>query len=210
MRMTALLSTAALSTLTLALWAQAPPAQPAAPAQPADQSAQQAPATPDLPQGKTRFQGTIANTGGTIFLGGFFTLEIDHWSTPDEIKEAQAVFVQGGGQALLEKVWKSKQIGFLQVQNSMGKAIYFARAIPVPGGMVVRALTNNSIGRGYGRAGDYPFGYIELIIPNDGKGTGVIVGMAKIALDANGQVQIEGYGTIPEKLMDVAIEKKKK
>jgi hypothetical protein len=203
---------AAVLCAALAVSAQAPgkpAAPPAKPPQPAAQAdAEALPSTPAAPIGKIRFTGTIANTGGTIFLGGFFTVEIDQWNTPEEIAELKKVLAVGGQKALLEKVWKAKQIGFLKVGNSMGKPLFFARAIPVPGGLIVRALTNQPLGRGAGRAGDYPFGVLELIIPNEGKGSGTIVGMAKIGFAADGTAQVEGYGTIPEKLMDVAIEKK--
>ncbi len=133
------------------------------------------------PAGKTRFEGTIANTGGSLFLGGFFNVRIDEWTTPEEAAELKKILMVGGQKALLDKVWKAKQIGSLQISNSMGKPLFFARAIPVPGGLIVRALTNSPLGHGGGRAGDYPFGFIELIIPNDGKGYGTIVGMARSA-----------------------------
>jgi hypothetical protein len=205
------LALAAVLMTAFLLWAQEPP-KPAAPPQAKAPAAAETPlpATPAVPEGKTRFVGTIANTGGTIFLGGYFSVEIDQWTTPEEADQLKKLLVQSGQQALLDKVWKAKQIGYLKVQNSMGKPLFFARAIPVPGGLIVRALTNSPLGRGYGRAGDYPFGFIELIIPNEGKGYGTIVGMAKISIKPDGSANVEGYGTIPEKLMDVEIEKKKK
>jgi hypothetical protein len=218
-RLVLILTLSALLLAALASQAQAPPAQSAEPQAPPAQPQAQAPAQPPAaeqapamgvaPTGKTRIEGTIANTGGTIYLGGFFTIEIDRWTTPEEAAELKKILVTSGQKALLEKVWDAKQIGFLKIGSSMGKALFFARAIPVPGGLIVRALTNSSLGRGHGRAGDYPFGYIEMIIPNEGEGYGTIVGMAKISFAADGTVQIEGYGNLPEKLMAVKIEKKK-
>jgi hypothetical protein len=195
---------------TMATMAQAPAAKPAAPAPTAQAKETEEPAQPMgvAPTGKTRFEGTIANTGGSAFLGGWFNVQIDQWTTPEEAAELKQVLATGGQKALLDKVWKAKQIGSLQVGNSLGKPLFFARAIPVPGGIIVRALTNSPLGRGSGRAGDYPFGFIELIIPNDGKGYGTIVGMAGIVLLPDGSPQIQAYGTIPAKIMDVAISKK--
>jgi len=189
-----------------------PPAQAPAKAQAEPQSGLQTEAAPPMgvaPTGKTRFEGTVANTGGSLFLGGFFNVTIEHWTTPEEAAELKQILVTGGQKALLDKVWKAKQIGSLQISNSMGKPLFFARAIPVPGGLVVRALTNSPLGHGSGRAGDYPFGFIELIIPTEGKGYGTLVGMAGITLLPDGSPQIQAYGTIPAKIMDVAIEKKK-
>ncbi len=193
--------------------AQAPTPAPATPPPAQEQpksglQTEEAPPMGVAPTGKTRFEGTIANTGGSLFLGGFFNVRIDEWTTPEEAAELKKILMVGGQKALLDKVWKAKQIGSLQISNSMGKPLFFARAIPVPGGLIVRALTNSPLGHGGGRAGDYPFGFIELIIPNDGKGYGTIVGMAKISLAQDGSPQIEAYGTIPAKIMDVAISKK--
>jgi hypothetical protein len=202
---------AILLTGALAYMAQAPATTPS-PAQGQPKSGLQTEAAPPMgvaPTGKARFEGTIANTGGTIFLGGFFNVRIDEWTTPEEAAELKNILLVGGQKALLDKVWKAKQIGSLQISNSMGKPLFFARAIPVPGGLIVRALTNSPLGRGGGRAGDYPFGFIELVIPNEGKGYGTIVGMAKISLLPDGSPQIEAYGTIPEKIMDVTIKEKK-
>lgn len=198
--------TLAFSTLTV--WGQS--ADKPAPAAPAAQAQKEEPlpAMGVAPTGKTRFEGTIANTGGTIFLGGWFNVTIEEWTSPEEAAQLKQILAQGGQKALLEKVWKAKQIGSLQVGNSMGKPLFFARAIAVPGGLIVRALTNSPLGRGYGRAGDYPFGFIELVIPNGQKGTGTIVGMAKITLGPDGAPGIEAYGTIPEKIQDVSIVKK--
>jgi len=196
------------------LLAQAPATTPAspAPAKGQPQSGLQTEPAPPMgvaPTGKTRFEGTIANTGGTLFLGGFFNVRIDEWTTPEEAAELKKLLMVGGQKAVLDKVWKAKQIGSLQISNSMGKPLFFARAIPVPGGLIVRALTNSPLGHGSGRAGDYPFGFIELILPNGGKGYGTLVGMAKISFAPDGTVQIEGFGTIPEKIMDVEMKTKK-
>jgi hypothetical protein len=203
-----ILAVLALALGALFAWAQEP-AKPAAAAPAAQaQKEEPLPAMGVAPTGKTRFEGTIANTGGTIFLGGWFNVQIEQWTTPEEAAELKQILIQGGQKALLDKVWKAKQIGSLQVGNSMGKPLFFARAIAVPGGLIVRALTNSPLGRGYGRAGDYPFGFIELVIPNGQKGTGTIVGMAKITIGPDGAPGIEAYGTIPEKIQDVSIVKK--
>ena len=144
---------AALFVGALALMAQAPSSTTAAPA-PAKEQAKggeeaEAPAPMGVaPTGKTRIEGTVANTGGSAFLGGFFNVRIDEWTTPEEAAELKQAFLTGGQKALIDKVWKAKQIGSLQISNSMGKPLFFARAIPVPGGVIVRCLTNSPLGRG--------------------------------------------------------------
>lgn len=209
-----ILALAAVLLTAFMLWAQAPPAKPAAPPQPAAKAAEEPlPPTPPAPTGPTRFKGTVANTGGSLYLGGFFTVVIDRWSTPEEITELKKILATSGQEALLKKVWDTKQVGYLKIGTSMGKPLFFARAIPVPGGLIIRALTNQPIAGGVGsggRASNYPFGVLEMIVSSDGKGgAGSIVPMAQISIGANGIPQVEAYGNMPLKIMEVAIEAKK-
>jgi hypothetical protein len=180
--------------------AQAPTAAPQG-----DQAPPQAGA---VPQGKIHIEGTLANTGGRFFLGGWFSMNIDHWSTPEDGREMYQILAQGGEQKLLDKVWKMKQIGDMSVEGSMGKPIFYAICQPVPGGIVIRALTNSPLSHAGARSQDFPFGVAEIVIPTGEKGHGVVVGMARIGFTPTGVTQVEGYGTIPVKLMDVTIKAK--
>jgi hypothetical protein len=195
--------TAALAAILIL--AQAPAAKPAAPS---PQAQQAPPPVGAVPQGKIHIEGTLANTGGRFFLGGWFNMNIDHWSTLQEGQELYQILAQGGEQKLLDKVWKMKQIGDMSVEGSMGKPIFYAVCQPVPGGLVIRALTNSPLSAWGARSQDFPFGVAEIVIPTGEKGHGVVIGMAKIGFTPLGQTQVEGYGTIPVKLMDVTIKAK--
>ena len=192
---------------------QAPAAQAAAPAQEKAQSGLQTEAAPPsgvAPVGKTRFEGTIANTGRhavprRLFHrgdravdhpgGGGGAEEDPHGERPES----------PAGQSL-----ESQADRFSQDLEQHGQSPLFRPRHPGsrrPGSSAPSPVPPWA--EAGGRAGDYPFGFIEMIIPNDGKGHGTIVGMAKISFAPDGTAQIEGYGTIPEKLMDVEIKKKK-
>jgi|WetSurMetagenome_2_1015567.scaffolds.fasta_scaffold07134_4 hypothetical protein len=189
----------------LAVWAQTSAAKPAPPP---PQGQQAPPSAGAVPQGKVRIEGTLANTGGRFFLGGWFGMNIDRWSTPEEGREMYQILAQGGEQKLLDKVWKMKQIGDMTVEGSMGKPIFYAICQPVPGGIVIRALTNAPLSAWGARSQDFPFGVAEIVIPTGEKGHGVVIGMARIGFTPTGATQVEGYGTIPVKLMDVTIKVK--
>lgn len=197
----------------VALLAQAPAPKPA-PAQPGPQPAAVQPAPPVAPE---TFRGTLANQGGPgskVFQAGWFNLTIEHYTTDEEAKALAEILKTSGQQALLDKVWKMKQIGYLKVGGSMGYPIFVARSLPSPDGRVIRCATNRPVAPrelNYGtRSMDYPFGVIEIYLPTEGKGTGVVVGMAKVSVSASNTLQIEGYGTLPLQLLDVTVEQKKK
>jgi hypothetical protein len=195
--------------------APAPKADAAAPA-PADKAAppakeEPAPATPPELTGKVRFEGVVINMEGVAAGATFFSVEMEQWSTAEEIKELKSALANQGQQAMLQKVWDAKQIGYMKVRNSMGKPIHYARAIPVPGGYIVRLLADTPIAHVGVRSSTYPFCFIEMVIPTEGKtkGHGTIIGMAQFGIDANGQVQVAAYGTMPARLEEMEMKIKK-
>lgn len=170
-----------------------------------------APPTPPELADKTRFEGIIINMQGMAAGATYFSVQINRWSTEEEIKELKSAFANQGTQGALDKVWDAKAVGYLKIRNSMGKDIHYARAIPVPGGYIVRLLMDAPISHIGDRSSQYPFGFIEITVPADGKkGHGTLIGMAKFSFDETGAVQISAYGTIPVRLEEVVIEKPKK
>lgn len=205
---------------SIAIWAQAPesPKEAKAAAAPAGKPAPEGgitqperPVPPEL-TGKTRFEGIIINMEGMAAGATFFSVEIDRWSTPDEIKEAKSALANQGTQGLLQKVWDAKQVGYLKIRNSLGKPIHFARAIPIPGGYIVRLLMDTPISHVGQRSRDYPFGFIEMVVPVEGKtkGHGSIVGMAQFSFDEQGAIQVAAYGNMPARLEEIEIKQPKK
>ena len=168
------------------------------------------PAPPEL-IGQTRFQGKIVNIEGTLLQGTKFSVEVAEWGTPEQIKEFKKILAEEGQAGLIKRLSKSKQVGYLKVGETETVPIFAARAIAAPGGYIIRAVTSKNLTRDALHLDDYPFGVIEMIVPSDGKaGHGTIVAVAKVGFDATGHVQMEGYGSLPAKLSEVAIEKPSK
>lgn len=194
--------------------AQAPAAQEAAPqAQPPAAPPQ---AASSQPAGKERFRGTIVNQGGPgsrFFLGGWFTLVIDQYTSDQEALVLANALKAGGQKALMDKVWKLKQIGYFKVENSMGYPLYVARSKQTPAGRIIRCITNRPIAPRELNLGtrslDYAFGYIEIFIPTEGKGNGTVIGAASLGFTGANTITVESYGLMPIQLMDVAVEKSK-
>jgi len=172
-------------------------------------------ATPAQPAGPERIEGTIVNQGGPLssfFQVGFFAVSIDKYSTDEELKTLLTVLKNEGQQAVLKRLWKMEQIGYFKVGGSLGYPIFFARSIAVPGGRVVRVLTNRPmVPAGYSaRSGDYPFGLAEIWLPDGEKGYGTLVPMGMVSFTPQGTVGVESYGTMPLRLTDVSLDIKKK
>lgn len=203
----------------VAVLGQAPAAPPpqSPPSAPQVRPAPAPPVTDSQPVGKERFQGTIVNQGGMgsrAFLAGFFTVEIDLY-TSDQETLALALALQNGKQkGLLDKIWKMKQIGFLKVGGSMGFPLFVARSKETPGGRLIRCITNRPIAPSElnmgARSLEYAFGYIEMFVPTEGKGNGTIIRAASLAFTSTNTVTVESYGILPYQLIDVGLEVKKK
>jgi hypothetical protein len=219
--LTLILILSGLATLAQAPAPAAPPAEskaaptPAPAANPAAPSgAEQVKADPSVPPeltGKTRFEGVVINMQGALAGASYFSVEIERWSTPEEIREAKSALANGGQKLLLDKVWNAKPVGYLKISSSIGKPIRYARAIPVPGGYIVRLLSDTPISHIGMRSQDYPFGFIEMVVPTDNtKGHGQLIGMAQFSFDEKGVIQIAAYGTMPVRLEEVIIKPPKK
>lgn len=200
------------ASLALAAAAQEPPQAQPPPPQPA------APQLPPVRQGPDRFEGTLVNQGGPLsrfFQAGYFTVSLDRYSTNDELKELLSALQTGGQKMLLEKLWKLKQIGYLKVGGSMGFPLVVARSLDIPGGgRVVRVLTNRGIAPAefynMTRSTDYPFGFIEIFLPEGEKGYGTLIPIAQVELTHSGQISVESLGTMPYRLIEVEVKTKAK
>ena len=57
------------------------------------------------------------------------------------------------------------------------------------------------------RSEDYPYGMVELVLDDKGKGEGSLIAAAKIEFNKEGAVEIENLGTRPFRLMNVRLRK---
>lgn len=210
-----------LAVFALGSAAQAPaPAAPPAPAQePAQPQPGPAPPSEVLPPvpaqpGPERIEGTLINQGGpfsTLFQAGYFAIDIQAYSPDEEAKACLQALRNGGQKALLQKLWKMKEVGYLKVGGSLGYPLVLIRSQATPDGRVIRALTNRPIApREFGtRSEDYPFGYLEIFLPKEGKGTGTLIPMAEVTFTEQATLTVESYGTMPFRLLDVVTEPRK-
>jgi len=194
------------------VWAQTPIVPPQSQPQPQVQS-QPAPPSAPLQPGPETFRGTIVNQGGEgtrYWLGEWFDLQIDQYNSDEEATALALALRDEGQKAVLDKLWTMKQVGILKV-GGQGNAfpLFLARSKKSPAGRVIRCFTTRRIAPSdlnFGpRSMEYPFGIIEIILPEEGAGTGQIVGMVQLGFSADTTIAVKAYGLVPMRLMNVAL-----
>ncbi len=137
---------------------------------------------------------------------------IERWATPEETKNLQAAFVEGGDDTLLRALQKTKpRCGFVRTTTSLGWDVYFARETPLPdGGRKILLGSDRPVGmweaQNQGRSMDYQFSLAEIRLGADGKGQGKAISAAKLTFNKETKtLEIENYEREPVRLNQVTV-----
>jgi hypothetical protein len=129
-----------------------------------------------------------------------FTLYIDSYCTDEEKQALVQALVSEGKQGLLNGLRKMKK-GRIVIGPQTGYTINAAVSIPTATGRRIRAVTERPIAMPelyFGtRSRDYKFGFLEIVIEGDGKGSGILVFAGDIDVPENGTVELENFGIDP-------------
>lgn len=129
-------------------------------------------------------------------------IEIENWTTPEEIRQLQDVLVQGGPEAFLGAFGQSKKgvVRFLYARG-YNLVVHMAQVLPTDKGKKVVLFLNRepwSQG-GYFVRGRHYFMIIELELNEKGKGDGRFYEDAQIKLDSQlGKIDMETYESAPK------------
>jgi hypothetical protein len=129
-------------------------------------------------------------------------IEIESWTTPEEIRQFQDVLAQGGPDAFLGAFRQSKK-GVVRFMYARGYnlTVHMAQALPTDKGKKVVLFLNRepwSQG-GYFVRGRHYFMIIELELNEKGKGQGRFYEDAQIKLDSQlGKIGMETYESAPK------------
>ncbi len=160
------------------------------------------------------FQATAVGGANLRLPGGRtmdFTITVEKWTTPEEAQQLLAVLKNQGKEALLKEL-RARRAGFIRppaIARWPSWEVDVATSGVGPEGRVVRLFTERPIALEEAyfntRSKDFEFGVMELVIPADGKGSGVIIPAAKIDFDASGKLvfQTTPFATGPYKLIGV-------
>jgi hypothetical protein len=168
--------------------------------------------TPELPE---RFTANLDAMGTPRVGVVHFSITIERWSTEEERKSLLQALNDNGTEGLLEKMAKM-DVGYMQIDNSLGWRLASASTWQTEKGRLVRVVTDRPIAiheslRGT-RSLEYPIGIIEFTLPADGPGEGALLGAAQLQFDKEGRIELKSLplNTGPQMLKNVRKQKPKK
>ena len=134
-------------------------------------------------------------------------IDIERWSTPEELENLKSVFAESGEDALLDAVRDTKRVGSIRTTNTLGHDLRFAFQTALPDG-ARRIVIGTDRRTGFfetanrTRSLDYPYSVIEMRVDANGKGQGRIIAAGRM-MEFGERVEIENYSTTPIRLMQV-------
>ena len=165
--------------------------------------------TASYAQGRTTYTGTAVIYGSglsTRTITRPFTLILNGESSSNDI----ARFIearQSGGQDALRRQLDSSELGRFSFGSRVGVPVGAVMIDRDGGDKRIRVFFSRELGFGELRRGlrsvDYPFGYLEMRVDNNGHGEGTIIPAAKIRIRGNDTFEVEDFGTFPGRLMGV-------
>jgi hypothetical protein len=155
------------------------------------------------------YTGTIVNMNGRM-ASTTFNLSIRDYTTDEQAQQYLAILAEGDQDDVLKKI-RDLDLGRLSTTRTVGRSLIIVRKSQLPDGKtrIVAAFerwqTVAEVRGGY-RTQDYPFGLMELIVDERGKGSGTFISACKIDLKKDKktgkwQLELENFGTYPNKVM---------
>jgi hypothetical protein len=136
------------------------------------------------------------------------SLEIYDFSTPEDRQLLIQAFEKGQNQGLVNALSRMKAVGHCSITGTLGYDVAYIRMIPTPTGRRIRFVTNRLLRFGevywdtQSTAYNLTGGEIDLNDQDKSKSTGVLFPLAQLAIDKDGQLQIEANQN-PWKLVDI-------
>ncbi len=136
------------------------------------------------------------------------TLRIKKFTTDEKVLELIEVLKEGGTDQL-RRTMEKMQNGKVTPRGRIGADVAVARVHKTEEGERFIVVTARTI-PGFelyvsGRSRDYPFGWFEFEIDEDGKGVGLgaLIVAAKLQFNKEGQFEIVSYGIQPYQLTNI-------
>ena len=151
-------------------------------------------------QGREKSETIEASSMGTgTQMGQMFgiTVILYEYSTPEDRQILMQAFEKGKNQGLVNALSKMKAVGHIAITGTLGYDLSYVRMIPTPTGRKIRFVTNRPItfaeawtdssSQSYNLTG----GEFDINDSDKSKSTGVLYPLAQLAIDKQGQLQIE-------------------
>lgn len=153
-----------------------------------------------------RVNGTVVALSGR-FSGrsGPFSLIVNGYTAPNQVRELNEALSRGGQDDLLKTLSKM-DAGRITMGTGVGVP---ANAIIADswseGGTKLTVLYERNIRffelRYGSRSQDYPIGYAEIFLDRNGHGEGTLIPAAKVRLKGGNTWEVEDFGVLPARLM---------
>jgi len=153
-------------------------------------------------------EATAMGTGTQLGANIGVSLEIYDYSTPEDRQVLIQAFEKGQNQGLVNALSRMKAVGHCSITGTIGYDVAYIRMIPTPTGRKIRFVTNRLLrfGEVYWDTQTTAFnltgGEFEINDQDKSKSGGVLYPLAQLAIDKEGQLQIE-LNQNPWKLVDV-------
>jgi hypothetical protein len=151
-------------------------------------------------QGREKSETIEASSMGTgTQMGQMFgiTVIVYDFSTPEERQILMQAFEKGKNQGLVNALTKMRAVGHIAITGTLGYDLSYIRMFPTPTGRKIRFITNRPItfaetwtdsnSQSYNLTG----GEFDINDTDKSKSTGVLYPLAQLAVDKQGQIQIE-------------------
>jgi hypothetical protein len=125
------------------------------------------------------------------------TVTIYEYSTPEDRQILMQAFQKGQNQGLVNALSKMRAVGHIAITGTLGYDLSYIRMIPTPTGRKIRFVTNrqitfaeawtDSMSQNFNLTG----GEFDINDSDRSKSTGVLYPLAQLAIDQQGQLQIE-------------------
>ncbi len=147
-------------------------------------------------------------TKGSARITIDITLRIKKFTTDEKVLELIEILKEGGTDQL-RRTMEKMQNGKVTPRGRIGADVAVARVHKTEEGERFIVVTARTI-PGFelyvsGRSRDYPFGWFEFEIDEDGKGVGLgaLIVAAKLQFNKEGQFEIVSYGIQPYQLVNI-------
>ena len=154
-----------------------------------------------------KFRAFAVDLTGPNAASTHVQIDIQRWSTPEELDRLKDIFTESGDEALLDAVRDTAPVGTIRTPNTLAHELRFAFQVPLPDG-ARRIVIGTDRRTGFWEAAnqarslDYPFTVIEMRVDAAGRGQGHLVPAGRM-MQFGERVEVENYNVTPVRLMQV-------
>ena len=163
-------------------------------------------APPQSESGRERITGTFVSMSGRTSGRTYqFTLTINRYTPPNQVRELNEALTSGGQDKLVDKL-DDMDVGRIQIGTGIGVPANAVISDPWGDGgrriIVFYERTIRFFELRYGtRSQDYPIGYAEMYLDRNGRGEGTLIPAARVRLKGGNTWEVEDFGVFPAKLL---------